>query len=611
MVTGSATEESVDDAVVRTTVVDRDAIEQSGARDVGEALEQEPQLQVERGVFGAGISLMGLDPTYTLVLVDGRRTNGRIGGTVDLERFTVEGLEQIEVVRGSSSVLYGSDALAGVVNLRTRRPKRRFETSARLSAGTQSTYDADGWVGSRLGKFALWGRGGVHHADGFDLDSDDVATTGDRRWQWNGGLGTRFTPHRRLSMGLEGDYSRFRSVGIDASGAGAVFDRTNLTETAGLAGDLEASREDSRLLIRASYTRFRDQFLQDQRGSDDLDQYQDTVDQLAQGTAQVDLRLGRHEFSAGVDVQFEALETGRLDPGAVSRQRLGLYAQDQWVLGGSGRPRFVLAPGVRLDLDSYFGIHPTPKVSALAQPHAGLDFRMSYGRAYRAPGFRQMFLAFANPTVGYRVGGNPSLEPETSWGSSADVTIRPLAWARDPSDALSITLSAFDNRLQDAIGIDLIGNELGTDQFSYINVGLATTRGGSVLARLQLGRYGQLSTSYTFMYTRDHETGDPLPGRPAHRGSAALQLQNPHPRWSTRGNVRLGVEGPRPFFADVQGSRQRRDAPAFAALDLRVAQDLTRFVSLFLGVDNVLNAGNPTTNPLRPRRFYAGVAARY
>ena len=111
MVTGTRTAHDQDDAPIATDVYDRQTIEDTGAENALEVLEETPGVQIDRGVGGAGVMLQGLDPKYTLILVDGQRVTGRKDGTIDLSRFPADDIERIEIVRGPGSVLYGADAL--------------------------------------------------------------------------------------------------------------------------------------------------------------------------------------------------------------------------------------------------------------------------------------------------------------------------------------------------------------------------------------------------------------------------------------------------------------------------------------------------------------------
>lgn len=604
VVTGTRTERFVDDAPVRTQVYGRTEIERSGAENLAEVLEETPGVQVSRGIGGVGISMQGLDPTYSVVLVDGQRTAGRVGGTIDLSRFPAEQIEQVEIVRGPSSVLYGADALAGTINVITRRPRKPHEAEVHAAYGSFDTLDLTGRVGLRREHYAGSITSGWHRTDGWDADPSDLTTTGPRSEQFNIATTHDFGGWGPFSLSVDGSYLRRDSAFVDAQGTGAVFDRKNRTETVHVALTPQFESEPSRFRVTASYDLFRDQFLQEQRGSDALDQSQETYDHVGQVTMQYDHRLGEHVVSAGVDTQVELLTTDRIDPSTVDRMRYAVYVQDEWTPTLS--PKIVVLPGVRVDYDTFFGIYPTPRLAMMVQPGPRWTFRTSYGRGYRAPTFREMFLLFSNPSVGYRVVGNPDLRPETSWSASFSAEFRPWQWAL-------LAANVFDNRLQDTIAFDTTepDAEGGTTLFAYSNIGEATTRGVEAQAAVTIVHHLTLEGSYTFVHTRDHEQDRPLPGRPRHAGTAGLSYSRP--AWGTSIRLRSAIFGERVFYADMDGDEveEAQTSPAFATLDLRLGQSIFHYLQVFAGIENILDAGNATDNPLQPRTFYGGATLRY
>jgi outer membrane receptor for ferrienterochelin and colicins len=125
VVTGSRNEQKLSDAPVATEVITREQIERSGAQDLGELLEEHPGIRIVRQPqTGATIQMQGLDSKYVLVLIDNQRTVGRIASTNDLSRIAAEDIERIEIVKGPSSALYGSDAIGGVVHIITKKSRK-------------------------------------------------------------------------------------------------------------------------------------------------------------------------------------------------------------------------------------------------------------------------------------------------------------------------------------------------------------------------------------------------------------------------------------------------------------------------------------------------------
>lgn len=609
VVTAARTEQAVGDSAVATQVIRRDAIEASGAENLAELLEEQPGLQVLRsfaGAGGAGVQMQGLDAKYTLILVDGQRATGRINGTIDLSRFPAEDIEQVEIVKGPGSALYGSDAIAGVINIITRKTGRSREAEAHGSFGSFDTQDLSGRAGLRSGR---WGTGlafGWHRTRGFDRDPADVATTGNFQNNLNLSQWTEFRPRSDLKLTATADAQQRDLRGVDASATGAVFDRRNLTRTASLTIGPEITwSAPARLRLTGHVAHFDDRYILDQRGSDDLDDLQRTRDTLGQISAQYDhLVAGRHMFTAGVEAQFEGLSTPRLAGGRGARQRLSLFVQDEWRVRAV--PRVVVVPGGRFDIDSQFGAYATPRLAIRVDPHPDLTLRASAGLGYRAPSFRELYLSFANPSAGYRVTGNPELVPETSRGLTVGFLVRAGSFAQ-------LEAHAFANSLRNLITTDTTSAMVvGQSLFSYVNVGSARTRGLEAVFGLRVLRHFAFDVSYTLSDTLDRERQRPLPGKPLHHGS--LRLQFHHRRAGTMAQVRAGVPGGQQFYVDNDGDgvdEVVRLAP-YATLDLRVAQDILRGrLSLFFGVDNLLDAGDSLYLPLVPRAFYGGFTFRH
>lgn len=607
VVTGARTEQAVGDSAVATQVIRRAAIEASGAENLAELLEEHPGLQVLRGLGGAGgagVTMQGLDPKYTLVLVDGQRATGRINGTLDLSRFPAEDIEQVEIVKGPGSALYGADAIAGVINIITRKTRRAREAEAHASLGSFDTHDLSGRVGLRRGRWSSGLAAGWHHTRGFDRDPGDLATTGNAQNNLNVSQWTelRLRPDLRLTATADAQQRDLR--GVDLSATGAVFDRRNLTRTASLTLGPELSwSAPARLRLTGHLAYFDDRYSLDQRRSDDLDDRQRTRDLLGQVSAQYDhLVADRHMFTAGVEGQFEGLSTPRLATGRGARQRLALFVQDEWrLLPG----RVVLVPGARLDLDSQFGAYASPRLALRLDPDPALTLRASAGLGYRAPSFRELYLSFANPSAGYRVTGNPDLVPETSRGLTVGFLVRAAGFAQ-------LEAHAFANDLRDLITIDTTGGAVGQSLFSYVNIGAARTRGLEAVLGLRVLQHFAVDASYTLSDTLDRARRRPLPGRPLHHGS--LRLQFHHRRSGTQAQARAGVQGRQRYFVADGDDGAERAVPVdpYATLDLRVAQDLLRDrVSLFVGVDNLLDAGDASYLPLTPRAFYGGFTLRH
>ncbi len=608
VVTGTRSQKALGDGALPVTVLTREVIEASGAKSVAELLETAAGVAISHTFRGASASLQGLDPEHVLILVDGQRVTGRVGGAIDLNRFPLEAVEQVEILKGPASVLYGSDALGGVIHILTRKTTRPLEADLRARYGSRNGVDVGGSLGlsGRLFGHRLtlqWRR-----EDGYDLDPSDEATTGSSRGEFHLRDQAQLTPREGVEVVLSGGGSIQDQKGVDVSASGAVFDRRSLTEEVSVSGGPRLSfGPKAHLEVTGRGFLYREQYLLDQRNSDALDSSEETWDMAGEVSAQVQgVPLPWMLVVAGAEVLLENMLSDRLGEGEGTRQRFGLFVEDEMEVKARGRTLLTVVPALRLDVDSRFGAHPTPKVALRFDPHPRLVVRASYGVGYRAPDFKEMLLHFENPSVGYVVEGNPDLRPETSHGVMGGVE-----WKA--ASGLTVGASGFYNEIKDLISAEMASQQEvpGNSVYQYVNIGAARTRGIEASLRWEPVAQVALSLGYDLTDTLDREEGRPLEGRALHRGNGSLCLSIPP--WQVTFTARGRLEGPRLYFEDQDGDGEEeteiRSSP-HALLDLRLEKRFSAAVELFIGVDNLLDAGEAEYLPLPPRAFYGGIALR-
>lgn len=585
--TTSRSARSLQDETTSVEVIDQATIDATGGNTVADLLVTEAGLELERSLGRAGVLMQGLDPEYALILIDGRRAIGRVNGTIDLNAIRLENVERIEIVKGPQSALYGADALAGVINVITKSPKAT-ELSAQATGGSRARLDL--------------GAQGAVTKDWFSsrVSADFGRAAGDR---WIPELMSAKASQRTELKGesqnwmLHSSYQVRDSKRVDTLETGAILDRTNRTEdvAAGLAPSFKLS-QDITLNAGADYSYMRDQFANDQRNSDALDQVEITTENLAEARANLDMFLGSHRIVVGMDFMHQTLSSPRLDADG-TRQRVAVFAQDEWYV--STEPLVSVMPGVRAEFDSQYGPQVTPKLAVRWDIFEKLVARSSVGMGYRAPDFRELLLLFDNRAVGYVIRGNPDLEPESSWGANAG-----LEWS--PNRTFSVSTSFYRNEITNMIGFETV-SEMPLE-FSYINIAEAWSMG--LETRLSLRQDGWRAwATLVFEDTEDRALGLPLEGRSLFRGSAGAQVDLTS---STRLDLRGRVTGRRAFYVaqdDGSTTLELDDPWVFGAL--RVDQELWAGFSLNAGVDNVFDAGSADRLPIEPRSFYAGVEGQW
>lgn len=595
VVTAARTEQRRDDTTTPVDVVDRAALEATGARTVTEALRANPDVELVPGLGGTGLRMQGLDPVHTLVLIDGRPVPGRVDGTIDLDRLPVEDVERIEIVRGPASALYGSDALGGVINLVTRASSEPWSAEASARYGSLDAAELNGSLTAHPGPVTLKAHGNTSRADAWDLDPTTDATTGDAYRIWGAGGSLGWNPAGAWKIDAQGDYSRRWHGGVDQSPSGAEYDRQVLEEMFDGAATFElwpGGRHLTRLTLGPQI--WREQYLSDQRGSATNDDYDDARNN------QLVLNLvhpwagDRHLVTVGADAWLEHTTSGRIEGGETSRERAALYAQDDWRV--TDAPRVQVSPGARLDLDSQFGVHATPRLALRVDPSQRLWLRGSVGAGFRAPDYKELYLVLDHAGYGYQVIGNPELHPESSLGLNLQVD-----WAL--TDVLALRSSGYWNELSGLIDLEMLeaGTPTSPAVYTYTNVDRARTQGADLGLTVSPGGGFSLNVGYTYQVARDVVEDIPLEGRPRHRGVASVDLRPAKTPLSL--NTRAELTGPRPYTDDA--GELFWTAPT-CFVDARLGLRLGAAMEAEVGVRNLLDAQDEVTFGLPPRSFYVG-----
>lgn len=628
VITGSRTKKGLSEALVSTDVVKRTEIQHSGADTLDELLDTQPGILLDRGANTTGIRIQGLNPEQVLVLVDGERVAGRVRDQIDVGRFQLENVERIEIIRGAASALYGSDAMGGVINIISRRPRKPLSSSARAAFGSFNRVDAIGDVGIRQDNISAQLSGGFHRTDAFDLDPDDgngevSPTSGDEIQTMTGEGKVIWSADEDTDARLRVQYQRRDLGAIGLEPPRAIIDRNERIETMTISGGPTIDFDGpSSLNISVVHSRYRQQISQDQLGGSDFDDFQDNRQSTNQLILQYDHlfsteSIGDHFVSAGFEGLYETQEVEFLGEDLQNRRRGAVFIQDEWTVVDD-LWKLVVVPSFRIDTDSQFGTKPSPRIAVRYDPVDWLLVRASYGQGFRAPTFENLYLQFSNVGSGYRIDGNPNLVPERSHSFNLDSEI-------SVAKGLKVSLVSFLNLVDNLIDTQryALGEEAPCEsrlpgemisQFCYVNVADAITAGQSVAVSYSYEKYLTAYTSFDYLYTqgtfpndavREHE----LQGRPNVR--ATLLVTGRVPEWGTRLVVRSAFEGPAEMFVDLDQDGEDDLRDAFVKLDVRVAQDLFGHMTLFAGVKNILDAGQIDHLLIRPRTFFAGLTGRY
>lgn len=425
------------------TVLEGATLRAEGITHVGDALRRVPGVAMARS-SGIGsqhtVFMRGAQGNYVRVLVDGVAIN-EPGGTLDLGRLTLDDVERIEVVRGPASVLYGSEAVAGVIQIITRSGGAS-RVNAELGGGSFGTVRGSLGASGTLGNLGWSLQGDRHAMDGVLAFNNAYRNDGIS-------AALRFAPDARTDVKLTTRYNN-SMYQYPTGSSGQLVDRNaERTENRVLAG-LEAGRRWSpRVETRAQYT-WMDLLPRTNDGSDNAGDTLGFYGYFARGAvkrrmadARTTIRLANAQFvTLGAEWARDQERTTSVSQSQfgdfpnelrAARENRALYAQGQ---GEAGRLSYTL--GARLDENSAFGSFQTARLGAGWRVNSALRLRSSAGTAFKAPNF------FENFAGGFTV-GNPNLKPEES--RSADLGLD-LTFGTGASISLTGFAQEFTNLIQ-------------------------------------------------------------------------------------------------------------------------------------------------------------------
>lgn len=628
--TASGFKQTVEDAPASVSVVTREQLETKSYRDVTDALKDVPGVLVTGGGSSSDISIRGMDPKYTMILVDGKRVasretrpNSDNSGIEQGWLPPLPAIERIEVVRGPMSSLYGSDAMGGVINIITRKAQKEWNFSLRGdttlterknegNTGQGSFYAAGPLIDNVLG-LKLQGqyshRGEDRRVDGYN-----------RQITASGGGTLSWTPDEKNTVEFEfkkDNQHRDSRVGYSKS-AELVKGKKPQSSFTDYEVTHYALTHDGIYDFGTMNTYVqRDESRNPSRKMD----YDDTTVRN-----QTVFMFGDHMLSVGGQYRYEELkdEGNKLKGNnKLDRYSWALFAEDEWTLTND----FALTAGLRMDKDENFGTHWTPRVYGVWHLADEWTLKGGVSTGYRSPDLRQATATWGQATGGGRydavIYGNPDLKPEKSvteeigiiWDNRDNLTASLTIYNTDFKDKIT-EVRRCDSRSDKAPGMrdctlaDGVGNS--GDPYDFVsdrtNVDKANMRGVEVTANWIISPEWNLAANYTFTDT-EQKSGDfkgkPLNKQPRHMANATLNWETT-PEMETW--ARINFRGKTSEY--LSRTSMSKSTPSYAFVDVGTSYSLTKQLNLIGGVYNVFDRRIERDNygsTLEGRRYNIGL----
>lgn len=532
VVTGTRTPHLLKDVPVQTEVVTQRDFERTGATTVDEALNSSIGVTINEDLSGQGATIRGIEGDRVLILVDGERAVGRVRGSIDLSQYSLNNVEKIEIVKGTGSTLYGSDAMGGVINIITKKPSNNVRKGhVYFDYGSHTSFNpaADFEYGNEQTGVILGGK--LFSTDGFDLDPNTPHTNGQEqidRWNFSGKVRHKFSPSWDLVgsgrfMAERRDWIESEIVAKNAlEDTTYTYDdieKNKRYETSATLGHMAGDKYSMKLRVFGTYydhtwNKYSDSFWIDTSKTEDV---------FFESSFDANYVIGQsHVTSYGVNYNYQDLKSTELVEGAKADNSVAGYLQYEY----SPHSAWNFVSGVRYEHHSSFGGHVNPSLNIMFSPGPSVKFRGFVGRGFRAPSIKQQYFIFDHTAAGYIVYGGSAVE-------SADLdlgglTFEDLRQEQSINSSISAELSYgtiglhrityFYNHLEDLIDFTLIGfpDPYWRGVYVYQNIESAITQGIEWESRIRLSSSLDLSFSYNYLFTRNLDTQEKLINRPDH-----------------------------------------------------------------------------------------------
>ncbi|WP_271008908.1 TonB-dependent receptor plug domain-containing protein [Paucibacter sp. B51] len=607
------------DAPAALSVVSRAQIEQRGADNLLDALRGEAGVAVfGRTVSGRKtLSLRGMDARHTLFLVDGRRisaSDGVIGHSdFQIDWLSADEIERIEVVRGPLSVLYGAEALGGVVNIITRPPGAQWQGGMHLEGSqAEGGRGGDGHRASvRLSgplrpdlsaslQLADSRRAAIASAS--DLRISDI----EGRQRRDAALQLRWTPlsGQQLDLALRGGREQREALAVERSGKKRVYASDTELERQQLSLGWEADWGGAagwQSQLRAYDSRIA---MSNQRSNGVAGLRPNRLqDQVLEGQLSRRIAAGSgggwsQQLTAGFESRREGLHNEGLPGGRASARHQALYLQDELTPNRQAS----LTAGLRADHHQRFGRALSPRLYGVWHLAPQWTLKGGASAGFKPPTLKQISPGYQEDEGPYTYVSKPDLRPEKNRGLELG-----LGW--DRQDA-GLQAMVFDNRLRDLIVPMLVSSSGPRSLFRFENVERARLRGLELSGRARLA--GGFSAGLNYQYLEAHDgQHQRLEKRPRHSLGAELGWAQGPWRALLRAERSAGQ-----LLASTTVGQPAVAVPALNKLDASLGRSLGPQLDLDLGVSNLGNTVLAERSALfswaeAPRTWRLGLRGRW
>jgi len=482
-ITGSLMPSFQSNSVYSIKVITRDEIDKKAANNLKDLLATELNLEVSNdAILGSGLNIQGIGGQNIKFLLDGVPVVGRQNGNIDLTELNLSNIDRVELVKGPMSVIYGTDALAGVVNLISKtNAKQKLSVGINTYYESNGQYNLDGSIGWGLKKSSFTISGGRNYFDGWNDPSDERyrAQTWKPKEQYFSNV--KFIhSFNGWKMIFISDYSTDKITDkgepIITPYTAKAFDHyyTTWRFNNQLTFNKKISEASDFQIIGSYsfYNHIRNSYVMDMVNLSE----QLITGELDNDTTKYKSIFGRANYSnqkvskyfsflGGVEYNYELAKGARIDNSEHNVTDFSGYGSLEYKPLSS----LSIRPAFRIIYNSNFDSPIIPSLNVLYKPFQFTEVRLSLSKGFRAPSLKEQFLDFEDSN--HNIHGNSDLKPEDSNHFLASITLKKAF----QKTVISIEPSLFYNQINNRIS--LVETESISKLFTYSNIDQFNSKG--------------------------------------------------------------------------------------------------------------------------------------
>lgn len=486
VVTANCAPKKVDRSIYDIQVIGRKKINDQGAENLKDLLSTELNMRINNdGALGSSVSFQGLSGEHLKILIDGVPLIGRKNGNLDLSQINLNNVDHIEVIQGPMSTVYGSNALAGVINIITKEGRGEKWSSDLVSyMESVGVYNYEGRFGLNFKRHRLDFGIGRNFFDGFDVEQDTRSMLWKPKRQIFGDINYSILHEKyKLKLGFRLFDELLQDKGdLAAPYYETAFDQYFYTQRSNLKLDyFKSFKKKHNLNVLLSYSKYKwtkQGYFKDLTTLNEVissaDDHHDSTfitSWLSRGVFSNDQQNNKFQYQLGYDFNLEIAEGKRIKSRSQSIGDYAVFASAQWKI----HPQMSLQPGIRWSYNTKYLAPIVYSINALWEPK-NFKIRASWAKGFRSPSIKELYLDFHD--INHNIIGNQDLKAEYSNNYNTSIS-----WRGEHKQLnFQLGLKTFYNDIKNIISLALMPD----GSYTYTNLESYQTWGFDLLPTINL-----------------------------------------------------------------------------------------------------------------------------